>query len=148
MSLDVCLKDASKSSPERWTIFIREDGRKKEITLEEWNQRNPGIQPTLCHVGGDCIVYSANITHNLNTMAEAAGIYKPLWRPEEIGIEKAHQLIEPLTNGLSELKADPDKYKIHNPENGWGNYDLLVRFATEYLTACKQNPDTDVSVWR
>jgi len=34
-------------------------------------------------------VYDANITHNLGAMAEAAGIYKHLWRPEEIGITKA-----------------------------------------------------------
>lgn len=27
-------------------------------------------------------IFSANITHNLNAMAEAAGIYKHLWRPE------------------------------------------------------------------
>ena len=33
--------------------------------------------------------YSANITHNLGKMAEEAGIYKHLWRPEEIGITKA-----------------------------------------------------------
>lgn len=27
--------------------------------------------------------YSANITHNLGNMAQAAGIYHPVWRPEE-----------------------------------------------------------------
>lgn len=29
-------------------------------------------------------VYAANVTHNLNRMADAAGIYLPLWRPEEM----------------------------------------------------------------
>ena len=38
-------------------------------------------------------VYSANITHNLGLMAEEAGIYQPLWRPEELGIKTAAGLI-------------------------------------------------------
>lgn len=48
-------------------------------------------------------VYDANITHNLNTMAEEAGIYKHLWRPEELGITKAKDLIEPLAEGLAKM---------------------------------------------
>jgi precorrin-6x reductase len=33
--------------------------------------------------------FEANITHNLNRMAEAAGVYKVLWRPEENEIKCA-----------------------------------------------------------
>lgn len=63
-------------------------------------------------------VFSANITHNLTAMAEAAGIYKHLWRPEELGIAKAAGLVEPLTAGLTRLLAEPDKFKALNPANG------------------------------
>jgi len=38
-------------------------------------------------------IFEANITHNLNRMAQAAGIYEALWCPDEIGITKAAQLI-------------------------------------------------------
>lgn len=93
-------------------------------------------------------VYSANITHNLNTMAEEAGIYEHLWRPEEIGIDKAAQLIEPLRNGLKLLRSDPSRFQKHNPSNGWGAYEHLVSFVEGYLRACEENPDADVSVWR
>lgn len=93
-------------------------------------------------------VYSSNITHNLGDMAEAAGIYKHLWRPEEIGITKAIQLIEPLTKGLKELKSNPEKFEQYNPENKWGNYDYLVKFVREYLIACIENPDADIEVSR
>ena len=93
-------------------------------------------------------VYSANITHNLGKMAEEAGIYMPLWRPEEIGITKAGQLIEPLTEGLAKLKADPEKFVKHNPSNGWGNYDDFLPWIERYLQACKENPDAAVRVWR
>ena len=91
-------------------------------------------------------VYSANITHNLNKMAQAAGIYEALWQPEEIGITKAHQLIAPLTEGLERLRAEPDKYLALNPSNGWGSYGGLVEFVEVYLNACRLEPDADVYV--
>lgn len=93
-------------------------------------------------------IYDANITHNLNEMAEEAGIYKHLWRPDEIGITKASQLIEPLREGLGLLLADPDHFRQFNPENGWGDYHSLVDFVKSYLTACKENPNASVSVSR
>ena len=92
--------------------------------------------------------FEYNITHNLGPMAKEAGLYKHLWRPEELNITKAHQLIEPLKQGLSKLIRDPEKYKLLNPENGWGNYDNLVSFVDQYLKACVQNPDGDVRVSR
>jgi len=93
-------------------------------------------------------VFSANVTHNLGKIADAAGIYKPLWRPDEIGITKAEQLIEPLRAGLLVLKADPEKFLALNPENGWGSYENFVPWVEAYLKACEENPDADVSVWR
>lgn len=92
--------------------------------------------------------YEANITHNVNKMAEAAGIYKELWRPEEIGVETAGQLIEPLTAGLARLKADPAKFIKHNPSNGWGTYDGFVPWVEAYLEACKQHPNAIVRASR
>lgn len=93
-------------------------------------------------------IYWANITHNLNTMAQKAGIYKELWRPDEIGITKAHQLIEPLTQGLKKLKKSPAKYKKFNSPNGWGTYEHFVPFVEKYLQACIDNPEADVEVDR
>ena len=96
-------------------------------------------------------VYSDNITHNLNTMAEKAGIYKYLWRPEEVihsPIIHAKQLIEPLTIGLAKLESDPEVYKAFNPTNGWGEYATLVTFVRSYLKACQENPDAEVSISR
>lgn len=94
-------------------------------------------------------VYDRNITHNLGKMACEAGLYSYLWRPDKIGITKAEQLIEPLRAGLQRLlEGGPDKFKEFNPSNGWGDYDGLVAFVTEYLSACEQNPDAEVSVSR
>lgn len=93
-------------------------------------------------------VFSANITHNMTTMAKAAGIYQHLWRPEEVNINKASELILPLMEGLRALILDPDKFKDHNPVNGWGDYECLVEFVLSYLRACVASPDAIISVSR
>jgi hypothetical protein len=93
-------------------------------------------------------VFSANITNNLNKMAEAAGIYEHLWKPEEIGITKALQLIDPLQTGLAKMKADPEKYKAYNSPNGWGLYENFVPWIEKYLAACEEYPESIVSVSR
>jgi hypothetical protein len=93
-------------------------------------------------------IYSANITHNLGRMAEAAGIYKHLWRPEEIGITTAKQLIEPLTEGLALLRADPPRFEAFNAPNGWGLYEHFVPFVANYLAACQENPEAIINADR
>jgi len=97
---------------------------------------------------GPTEVYSANITHNLNKMAEAAGIYKVLWRPEEVGITHAKQLIEPLHIGLTTLKSHPETFKQYNAPNGWGLYEDFVPWIEKYLAACEKHPDAEVRVCR
>ena len=47
-------------------------------------------------------VFDANITHNLNTMAEKAGIYEALWHKQ--GIAKAEDYVELLENALRMMK--------------------------------------------
>ena len=93
-------------------------------------------------------VYEANITHNLVPMAKEVGIYKHLWRPEELGIVKASELIEPLTEGLKKLHAEPERLKCFEPENKWGRYENLVDFVKFYLAACKDYPNATISVSR
>jgi len=93
-------------------------------------------------------VFDLNITHNLSPMADAAGIYKHLWRPEEVPATRAEQLIEPLTEGLRRLREDPDRFKEYNPSNGWGDYDGLCGVVERYLAACKKHPDAEVRASR
>src|SRR3990167_10444208 len=85
-------------------------------------------------------VFSANVTHNLGDMAKAAGIYEHLWKPEEIGITKANQLIEPLKIALKKMKENPEEFEKYNPDNGWGSYKDFVPWIVEYLNACIENP--------
>jgi hypothetical protein len=151
MSLDVYLirKGPQNLSEEREAIFIREDGQTKEVSREEWYRRFPDRDPVICKIPTDTDrVYEANITHNLAEMADAAGLYKCLWRPEEVGMTRAEHLLEPLRLGLRLLKSDPEAFKKYNPKNGWGDYYGLVLFTEQYLAACEENPDAEVSVSR
>ena len=94
------------------------------------------------------VVYARNITHNLTAMAKEAGIYEHLWRPDEISITKAGQLIEPLRAGFALMQSDPDRFKAHNPANGWGSYESLIIFINGYLVACIANPEAKIYLCR
>lgn len=89
---------------------------------------------------------SHNVTHNLNKMAKVVGLYQVLWSPEEIGITMASQMIAPLEKAIKELVVNPDKYKVYNPPNGWGNYDIFVSFCRSVLHTCEENPDAIIEV--
>lgn len=150
MSLDVYLTTPGLKRVKTGTgIFIREEGATREITRQEWDSKFPGREPIIAVSDDETeTVYSSNITHNLSAMAEEAGIYKHCWRPEEIGITKAGQLIEPLESAVALMKSDPPRFKRHNAKNGWGSYDNFVPWVEAYLAACKAYPDAEVSVSR
>lgn len=93
-------------------------------------------------------IFEQNITHNLGAMAKEAGIYMHLWRPDELGITKAGELILPLKKGLKLMKSNPKRFKSLNPKNGWGSYDRFVPWIERYIEACEDYPDADVEVSR
>lgn len=154
MSLDVYLiSDTPIIKPPSSGIFVRRDGQTVEITEEEWFELHPDREPVRFIHDNDeeeetDEVFHAKITHNLGKMANAAGIYEALWRPEEIQVTHAHQLLVPLAQGLLSLLENREKYEEYNPKNGWGNYDTLVAFVSNYLTACIQYPNATVKTDR
>lgn len=91
-------------------------------------------------------VYECNITHNVGAIADAVGIYRHIWRPEEIGIKTAGELIGALTGALESM-CDPrnaERLNALNPANGWGSLDGFVRFISKYLRACHENPAAEI----
>lgn len=113
-------------------------------------------------------LYWANITHNLGTMANKAGIYEALWTPfrikdgykipewnnddehefENSQIIKAANIVPVIETGLANLKSRPEYFKKFNSENGWGLYEHFVPFVEKYLQACKEYPEAIVRVSR
>jgi hypothetical protein len=97
---------------------------------------------------GETCVFDGNITHNLGDMADAAGIYKACWRPEEIGVTTAGQLVSLLRAGLNLLHSDPARFKQYDSPNGWGRYENFVQWVAKYLAACEQHPAATISISR
>lgn len=124
------------------------------MSLDVYLTKDPETVPCKCECGHGHTktvseeVYWSNITHNLGGMASEAGIYKHLWRPEEIGITKAGQLIEPLANAIALMQSDPERFKKFDASNGWGIYEQFVPWVENYRAACALNPDANVSVSR
>lgn len=116
------------------------------------NQKNENC--TCVHCGNEHInrqrevLYDANITHNLNKMADEAGIYEALWRPEDIGAKVARDIIGKLALGLDLLKSDKAHFEKFNSKNGWGMYEHFIPFVEKYLNACIEYPDAEISVSR
>lgn len=53
-------------------------------------------------------------------------------------------MIEPLTNGIAAMKADPGKFIALEPENKWGTYDRFVPWLERLLEACIENPESEI----
>jgi len=100
------------------------------------------------HEVATTLVYDTNITSNLTKMADEAGIYEALWRPEEINATKAHQIINLLKSGLLALKSHPEYFEKFNASNGWGKYKHLVPFVEKYLNTCIEYPNAIITVSR
>lgn len=101
----------------------------------------------MLYVDGKC-VFDANITHNLNVMAEAAGIYKHLWRPEEIGAIKASHIADAVALGAKDMAVRPTYYKQFDSPNGWGLYENFLPWVGRYAEALAEYPDATIEVSR
>ena len=93
-------------------------------------------------------VFNRNITHNLSKMAHAAGLYEAIWRPEEINVYKASDLVPIIEAGLRNLINNKDELVKLSPKNGWGSYECLLDFVQEYLENCRIYPESKINVWR
>lgn len=93
-------------------------------------------------------LFATNITHNLIEMAEKAGIYKCIWRPEEVGANYAEGITLCLGEGLKLLKDAPDYFRKFDSPNGWDTYDVFVAFVEEYMDNCMDYPKAYIEVDR
>lgn len=84
-----------------------------------------------------------NITHNLGTMWEEAGIYDALFN--SAGME-ASDILPTLLDGLLDMVSNPEKYKKLNSPNGWGLYENAVPWLAELIKGFNENPDAIIEV--
>ena len=93
-------------------------------------------------------VFEANITHNLAKMADAAGIYKACWRPEEINAKKAKEIIPYLELGIKKMEEDPEFFRGLEPPNKWGIYEQFLLWVRQYLKDCRKFPESEIGISR
>lgn len=100
------------------------------------------------HCGSEIVGGNHNVTHNLTAIADKVGLYKPLWRPEEVGITKAKDLIPLLITGIQSLNEGATELKKLEPENGWGTLPGFISFCQNLLKDCVDHPEAEVIVCR
>lgn len=93
-------------------------------------------------------LYWANITHNLSDMAEAAGIYQALWRPDEINAKQAKDILDIILNGFCKLLKNPDEYRKLEASNGWGTYENFIDWIFRYIKALSEYPESYILALR
>jgi hypothetical protein len=92
--------------------------------------------------------FQAVITHNVIGIASEANLYVPVWHPETLSIYEAWQLVEPLRQGIGQLRRSPELFKKMDNPNGWGTYDQFLPWLEKYLQACMEYPEASVEVSR
>ena len=94
------------------------------------------------------VLYDANITHNLNQMAMQAGIYWPIWRPDESGIETAREVHDSSYAGVWDMLMRPEYYRRFDAANGWGKYENFMPWLVDYMRACRAFPLAKIEISR
>lgn len=85
-----------------------------------------------------------NITHNLGEMASNipvgdSTLYMACWRPEEIGIKTAGELLPLIIEGLHYMIDHRKELEKYNSPNGWGTYNGFMKFLLNYKQALEDN---------
>ena len=100
-------------------------------------------------IAGEGVDYDDfNITHSVCPMAREAGVYDVLWHPEKNGIERAGDLVRPISVALGEMEIDPERFKKYDDPRGWGTYDQFLNWLYDVLEFCEERRDWIVAADR
>lgn len=88
-------------------------------------------------------VFSSNMTHNVSSMWDLAGCYDEIYNSQG---RNAKEILPKLEKGLEKMKKFPKAFETLNAENGWGTYENAVKFLEEIIEACKENPNSEISI--
>ena len=83
-----------------------------------------------------------NMTYNLSAMlTEALGV--PFRDLDGAPCTEAAGVIN---RAIERMKADPERFKVHNPPNGWGDYDGALDSLIWLLECCQNAPKASIYV--
>lgn len=80
--------------------------------------------------------WDRNLTYNLSSMMQEGGLILI-----DLDGEKAGAWIATLQTLYKAMLEEPDRFKAHNPPNGWGDYDGLLDFVRDFASAAEAHPD-------
>ena len=147
MSLDISIKAKVPVVKNGIGIFVRENGKTKELTAEEAKERGwDGINREYVSE----YAWTGNITHNLGKMASNV---KPVGKPYTLysllwggKYKSCRDLISKLHACILYMLMNKEELKKYNPENGWGTYEQLLEFTKEFQMACIENQDCKIEI--
>jgi hypothetical protein len=120
--------------------------------LDVYLETGEELKETCPHCGGHGVInlgkeqlYRDSITHNHWKMVDNASLYRAIWRPEELQITKAAQLIPILEQGLKHIEEHQDELCKLGTAN---DHTEVWSFVRAYLKACREHPDADIRVSR
>ena len=124
---------------------MRENGRTVDLrTMEEVRKHFPDsdLSDISEYEYVDEDYWHGNITHNMTGMAghvpvggSSLTLYDLLWHPEEHGFLMAGSpgYRDGVLHGYLYLREHRESLIKYNPENGWGDYGLLLGFTEDFL---------------
>ena len=147
MSLDISIKAKVPVVKNGTGIFVRENGKTKELTADEAKERGwDGINMDFVSE----YAWTGNITHNLGKMASNVmpdgkpyTLYSLLWGGK---YKSCRDLIGKLHECILYMLMNKEELKKYNPENGWGTYEQLLEFTKEFQMACIDNQDCKIEI--
>ena len=86
--------------------------------------------------------FEENVTYNLGTMMRRAGLHPKVL--SGLTVKQAQPVFEQAEKLLSD---NPAYFQQFNPENGWGNYEGLMKLVRGMLAYMEQCPDNYIVRW-
>ena len=160
MSLDLYIISPEPVIKRGTGVFVRKNGQNIELkTKEEVRKHFPDSDLSRIseYEYTDEDYWHGNITHNMGKMAGHVPVegtnltlYDFLWKPEEHGFLVAGSpgFRDGMLHGFLYLRGHKDSLIQYNPQNGWGDYDLLLGFTEDFLlNLIKAGDDYPVKAW-
>ncbi len=69
----------------------------------------------------------SGLTYNLSSMLKAGGIDL-----NKFDGEYPERIVDKLRSLRTQMIENPSRFKVHNPPNGWGDYEGCLRFVDEF----------------
>lgn len=85
------------------------------------------------------VSWSSDPTWNLGDMFREAGFEPGSDSP--LHGKPAKEVLPIAEAALAAMKAEPERFKRHNPENGWGSYDSLLTWYEDFIQVLRCDPE-------